>query len=46
VDTASGRGILRVGTDKIVDLVPLPAGRADKDDMVAFALSMASVYTR
>lgn len=46
VDTASGRGIIRVGTDKIVDLVPLPAGTADKDDMVAFALSMASVYTR
>ena len=46
VDTASGRGIIRVGTDKMVDLVPLPAGTADKDDMVAFALSMASVYTR
>jgi hypothetical protein len=46
VDTASGRSIIRVGTDKIVDLVPLPAGKADKDDMIAFALAMASVYTR
>ncbi|GAA1591655.1 hypothetical protein GCM10009789_52100 [Kribbella sancticallisti] len=46
VDTATGRGIIRVGTDKIVDLVPLPAGKADKDDMVAFALAMSPLYTR
>ncbi|GAA1651003.1 hypothetical protein GCM10009744_48310 [Kribbella alba] len=46
VDTATGRGILRVGTDKIIDLVPLPAGHADPDDMVAFALAMSPPYTR
>lgn len=46
VDTASGRATLRVGTDKIVELVPLPAGRVKTDDMVAFALAMSSQYTR
>ncbi|WBQ04876.1 hypothetical protein [Kribbella sp. CA-293567] len=46
IDTASGRGVIRVGADKIVDLVPLPAGTADKDDMVAFALAMSGLYTR
>ncbi|MEV8376796.1 hypothetical protein AB0P21_28905 [Kribbella sp. NPDC056861] len=46
VDTATGRGVIRVGTDKIIDLVPLPAGTADKDDMVSFALAMSSLYTR
>jgi hypothetical protein len=46
VDTATGRGIIRVGTDKIIDLVPLPAGKADPDDMVAFALAMSGLYTR
>ena len=46
VDTVTGRAIIRVGTDKIVDLVPLPAGKADKDDMVAFALAMSPLYTR
>jgi hypothetical protein len=46
VDTATGRGTIRVGTDKIIDLVPLPAGTADKDTMVAFALAMSGLYTR
>ncbi len=46
VDTATGRLIIRVGTDRIVYLVPLPAGTADKDDMVAFALTMSPLYTR
>lgn len=46
VDTATGRGTIRVGADKIVDLVPLPAGTAETDDMVAFALATASLYTR
>lgn len=45
VDTATGRGVIRVGTDKIVDLVPLPAGTTDKDDMVTFALKMSALYT-
>lgn len=46
VDTATGRGTIRVGTDKIVDLVPLPPGKANPDDMVAFALAMSPLYTR
>jgi hypothetical protein len=46
VDTASGRAIIRVGTDKIIDLVPLPRGKADKDDMIAFTLAMSPLYTR
>lgn len=45
-DTRTRAIILRVGTDKIVDLVPLPAGQADKNAMIAFALAMSSVYTR
>ncbi|TWD81161.1 hypothetical protein FB561_2265 [Kribbella amoyensis] len=44
VDTATGRGTIRVGTDKIVDLVP--TGRPKTDDMVAFALAMSPLYTR
>jgi hypothetical protein len=46
VDTATGRGILRVGTDKLVDLVPLPGGKVKPDDMVALALAVSSLYTR
>ncbi len=46
VDTATGRLIIRVGTDRIVYLVPLPAGTANKDDMIAFALAMSPLYTR
>jgi hypothetical protein len=46
VDTATGRGTIRVGTDKIVDLVPLPAGKTKPDDMVAFALAISPLYTR
>ena len=30
---------------RIVDLVPLPAGTANKDDMIAFALAMSPLYT-
>jgi hypothetical protein len=44
VDTATGRTLIRIGTSKIVELVPLPAGTADKDDMVKFALATASLY--
>jgi hypothetical protein len=46
VDTATGRSIIRVGTDKLIDLVPLPAGTTDKDNMVTFALAMSGLYTR
>ncbi|WP_343970906.1 hypothetical protein [Kribbella koreensis] len=46
VDTVTGRSIIRVGTDKIVDLVPLPAGTTDKDDMASFVLTMSGLYTR
>ncbi|WP_433014514.1 hypothetical protein [Kribbella sp. CA-294648] len=44
VDTATGRTLIRIGTSKIVELVPLPAGTADKDDMVKFALATSSLY--
>lgn len=46
VDTASGRAIIRVGTDKLIDLVPLPPGKAAKADMIAFTLAMSPLYTR
>jgi hypothetical protein len=46
VDIATGRSIIRVGTDKLIDLVPLPAGTTDKDNMVTFALAMSGLYTR
>lgn len=46
VDTATGRGTIRVGNDKIVDLIPLPAGSVKTDDMVAFALAISPLYTR
>lgn len=46
VDTATGRSVIRVGTDKLIDLVPLPAGTTDKDNMVTFALAMSGLYTR
>ncbi len=46
VDTATGRTIIRVGDDKLVDLVPLPARAIDPDIMTKFALAMSPVYTR
>ncbi|ONI67272.1 hypothetical protein BWI15_29420 [Kribbella sp. ALI-6-A] len=46
VDTATGRGTIRVGTDKIADLVPLPGTKVKTDDMVAFALAISPLYTR
>jgi hypothetical protein len=46
VNTATGAVTLRVGSDKIVDLIPLPAGKATKDAMIAFALAVSPLYTR
>lgn len=46
VDTVTGRGTIRVGTDKIVDLVPIGIPHPDSDQMVAFALSISGLYTR
>ena len=46
VDTATGRTTIRVGADKLVDLVPLPARPIDPDTMTAFALAMSPLYTR
>ncbi|WP_460650266.1 hypothetical protein [Kribbella endophytica] len=46
VDTATGRGTIRVGTDKIADLVPLPGSKVKTDDMVTFALAISPLYTR
>lgn len=46
VDTATGRTTIRVGSDKLVDLVPLPARAIDPDTMTAFALAMSPLYTR
>ena len=46
VDTATGRTTIRVGDDKLVDLVPLPARPIDPDLMTTFALAMSPLYTR
>ncbi|MGW6197094.1 hypothetical protein ACWF0M_13190 [Kribbella sp. NPDC055110] len=46
VDTATGRTTIRVGDDKIVDLVPLPARKLNPDLMTQFALAIAPRYTR
>ncbi|GAB3813733.1 hypothetical protein GCM10028799_12100 [Kribbella italica] len=46
VDTATGRGTIRVGTGKIADLVPLPGNTVKTDDMVTFALAVSPLYTR
>jgi hypothetical protein len=46
VDTATGRTTIRVGDDKIVDLVPLPARKINPDLMTQFALAIAPRYTR
>jgi hypothetical protein len=46
VDTATGRTTIRVGDDKLVDLVPLPARAVNPDLMTQFALAMSPLYTR
>jgi len=46
VDTTTGRGTLRVGTGKLVDLVPLGIPHPDPDLMVTFALAISNLYTR
>lgn len=46
VDTATGRTTIRVGDDKLVDLVPLPARAMNPDLMTQLALAMSPVYTR
>jgi hypothetical protein len=46
VDTTTGRATLRVGTDKLVDLVPLGIPHPDPDQIVAFALAINGLYTR
>ncbi|GAA1589173.1 hypothetical protein GCM10009804_51690 [Kribbella hippodromi] len=46
VDTATGRTTIRVGDDKLVDLVPLPARAINPDLMPQFALAMSPLYTR
>jgi hypothetical protein len=46
VDTATGRTTIRVGDDKLVDLVPLPARAINPDLMTQFALAMSALYTR
>jgi hypothetical protein len=44
VDTATGRTTIRLGDDKLVDLVPLPARAINPDTMTQFALAMLSQY--
>ncbi|WP_157979709.1 hypothetical protein [Kribbella monticola] len=46
VDTTTGRGTIRVGTGKLVDLIPIGIPHPDPDTMVAFALSINGLYTR
>jgi hypothetical protein len=46
VDIATGRTTIRVGDDKLIDLVPLPARAVDVDLMTSFALAMSPLYTR
>ncbi|GAA3145802.1 hypothetical protein JOF29_005558 [Kribbella aluminosa] len=45
IDTATGRTTIRVGDDKLVDLVPLPARAINPDLMTQFALALSSLYT-
>ncbi|MEU0092740.1 hypothetical protein [Kribbella sp. NPDC006257] len=45
IDTVTGRGTIRVGTTKIVDLVPLGIPHPDPDQMATFALTIAGRYT-
>ncbi|MFC9687567.1 hypothetical protein ACFTSF_03440 [Kribbella sp. NPDC056951] len=44
VDTATGRTTIRLGDNKLVDLVPLPARAVNPDTMTQFALAMLSQY--
>ncbi|MFF1817380.1 hypothetical protein ACFVWG_08795 [Kribbella sp. NPDC058245] len=44
VDTATGRTTIRIGEDKLVDFVPLPARAINPDTMTQFALAMVSQY--
>lgn len=37
---------IRGGTDKIASFVPVPAGQAAKNDVIAFALRLSGLYTR
>ncbi|MEU4193101.1 hypothetical protein AB0E69_14470 [Kribbella sp. NPDC026611] len=46
IDTATGRTTIRVGDDKLIDLVPLPARALNPDLMTQFALAMSPLYTR
>jgi hypothetical protein len=46
VNTATGRTTIRVGDDKLVELVPLPPRPVDPDLMTLFALAMSPLYTR
>jgi hypothetical protein len=45
IDTVTGRGTFRAGTNKIVDLVPIGIPHPDSDLMVSFALSITGLYT-
>ncbi len=44
VDTATGRTTIRIGDNKLIDLVPLPARAINPDTMTQFALAMISLY--
>ncbi|MEU8226976.1 hypothetical protein [Kribbella sp. NPDC048915] len=44
VDTGTGRTTIRIGEDKLVDLVPEPARAVDPDLMTQFALAMIPLY--
>ena len=37
---------VRIGADKVATFAPVPAGQADKNDVIAFALRLSSLYTR
>ncbi|WP_405063775.1 hypothetical protein OG474_19585 [Kribbella sp. NBC_01505] len=44
VDTATGRTTIRIGDDRLIDFVPLPARAINPDVMTQFALAMVSQY--
>ncbi|TDC22563.1 hypothetical protein [Kribbella albertanoniae] len=44
VDTATGRTTIRLGENKLVELVPLPARAINSGTMTQFALAMVSLY--
>lgn len=37
---------IRIGTDKVASFIPVPAGQAAKNDVIAFALRLQGLYTR